>query len=114
MNQLIVDVAKGTATAEVAGRKMTETDQTISDLVSVVDGISVSSVKQAKIIARVRDRALIVRKLTDKTASQLQQQHQYTQGLKSQSAALVKQVCLFVLPEDEVVREALKHMKESV
>ena len=101
MNKLIAEVAEGTKTAEVAGRRMNDTDKATNELVGVVGEMAQSAVKQAEVTGRVRDRAMIIRNFTEKTGSQLSQQVAYTDSLKNQSAALVEQVNLFKLPKDE-------------
>ncbi|WP_053979928.1 methyl-accepting chemotaxis protein [Marinagarivorans algicola] len=100
MNKLIAEVALGTKTAEVAGRRMNETDQATNELVALVQVMAQSAVQQAEVTNRVRDRAMIIRNFTEKTGSQLIQQKTYTDSLKGQSALLVEQVSLFKLPEN--------------
>lgn len=99
MNKLISEVAVGTKTAEMAGRRMNETDKATNELVSLVQIMAQSAVQQAEVTGRVRDRAMIIRNFTEKTGSQLIQQKTYTDSLKNQSALLVEQVSLFKLPE---------------
>ncbi|HEY7773660.1 MAG TPA: methyl-accepting chemotaxis protein, partial [Marinagarivorans sp.] len=106
MNKLIAEVAAGTKTAELAGRRMNDTDKATNDLVALVAVISQSAIRQAEVTSRVRDRAMIIRNFTEKTGNQLGQQKAYTDSLKDQSASLVAQVNLFKLPSELVAEQA--------
>lgn len=114
MNKLIAEVALGTKTAEVAGRRMNETDQATNELVVLVQVMAQSAVQQAEVTNRVRDRAMIIRNFTEKTGSQLIQQKTYTDSLKGQSALLVEQVSLFKLPESVLAQYSSAKPEQTV
>lgn len=114
MNKLISEVAFGTKTAEVAGRRMNETDKATNELVSLVQIMAQSAVQQAEVTGRVRDRAMIIRNFTEKTGSQLIQQKTYTDSLKNQSALLVEQVSLFKLPDNVLAQFSVKELERDV
>ncbi len=99
MNKLISQVAEGTRLAESAGSKMEETVSVTRQLVEQVQSIAQSSVQQAELANRVRDRASIIRSFTEKTGLQLTQQKRHTDSLKEFSEALVEQVNVFALPK---------------
>ena len=113
MNKLIAEVAAGTKTAELAGRRMNDTDKTTNELVQLVAVMAQSAIRQAEVTSRVRDRAMIIRNFTEKTGSQLGQQKAYTDGLKDQSASLVAQVNLFKLPSELLDEKAVPLIKAS-
>ncbi|BCD98390.1 methyl-accepting chemotaxis protein [Marinagarivorans cellulosilyticus] len=113
MNKLIAEVAAGTKTAELAGRRMNDTDKTTNELVQLVAVMAQSAIRQAEVTSRVRDRAMIIRNFTEKTGSQLGQQKAYTDGLKNQSASLVAQVNLFKLPSELLEAESALLTKAS-
>ena len=113
MNKLIAEVAAGTKTAELAGRRMNDTDKTTNELVQLVAVMAQSAIRQAEVTSRVRDRAMIIRNFTEKTGSQLVQQKAYTDGLKDQSASLVAQVNLFKLPSELLEAESALLTKAS-
>ena len=113
MNKLIAEVAAGTKTAELAGRRMNDTDKTTNELVQLVAVMAQSAIRQAEVTSRVRDRAMIIRNFTEKTGSQLGQQKAYTDGLKNQSASLVAQVNLFKLPSELLEAESAPLTKAS-
>lgn len=100
MNKLISEVAAGTQTAELAGKRMNDTDAATTELVKLVEIMAESAARQAEMTNRVRDRAMIIRNFTEKTGSQISQQKAYTESLKGHSATLVEQVSLFKLPDD--------------
>ena len=100
MNKLISEVAAGTQTAELAGKRMNDTDKATTELVKLVGVMAESAARQAEMTNRVRDRAMIIRNFTEKTGSQIIQQKAYTERLKGHSASLVEQVSLFKLPDD--------------
>ncbi len=99
MNKLISEVAGGTRVAEVAGKQMQDTNTVTTELVAVVSWMAARAIEQAELTQKVRDRAIIIRNFTEKTAQQLQKQKTYTESLRSQSAELVSQVSLFKLPD---------------
>lgn len=113
MNKLIAEVAAGTKTAELAGRRMNDTDKTTNELVQLVAVMAQSAIRQAEVTSRVRDRAMIIRNFTEKTGSQLVKQKAYTDGLKDQSASLVAQVNLFKLPGELLDEKAVPLIKAS-
>lgn len=100
MNKLISEVAAGTQTAELAGKRMNDTDKATTELVKLVEIMAESAARQAEMTSRVRDRAMIIRNFTEKTGNQIVQQKAYTESLKGHSASLVEQVSLFKLPDD--------------
>lgn len=106
MNQLITDVAQGTRLAEQAGKRMDITEEATRQLVETVKAIAHSSVHQAQIANKIRDRAIIIRNFTEKTGGELIQQKRHTDNLKQYSEALLERVGVFELPESQLVSKA--------
>lgn len=100
MNKLITDVAEGTRLAEQAGRRMEVTEDATRQLVETVQAISHSSIHQAQISNKIRDRANIIRNFTEKTGGELVQQKRHTDSLKHYAEVLLERVNIFALPEN--------------
>lgn len=99
MNKLITQVAEGTKLAEDSGQRMHDTESATRQLVSHVKSIAVSSMNQATMANRVRDRALLITESTEKTHGKLEEQRLQTDELKNYAYALVERVNVFTLPE---------------
>ncbi len=99
MNKLITQVAEGTKLAEDSGQRMHDTEAATRQLVNHVKSIAVSSINQATIANRVRDRASLITQSTEKTAHQLKEQGEQTDELKLCARLLVERVNIFTLPE---------------
>lgn len=99
MNKLITDVADGTRLAEQADRSMRVTEDATRQLVETVQAISHSSVQQARIANKIRERANLIRGFTEKTGAELAQQKQHTDSLKHFAVVLLERVNVFELPE---------------
>lgn len=99
MNKLISQVAEGTKLAEEAGQSMGATESSTRDLVEKVLLISQSSINQADITNKVRNRATTIRRFTEQTEQGLKLQQQQTERLKEFSEVLVSRVNVFTLPD---------------
>lgn len=99
MSKLISQVAEGSHLAELAGKRMADTEAATVALATDVKTISQQAVQQAEIANRVRDRSGIIRKFSDKTGQQLQEQKHQTDSLKEFADTLVRHVNVFTLPE---------------
>lgn len=102
MNKLISQVAEGTKLAEKAGISMGATEVSTRELVEKVLLISQSSVNQADITNKVRNRAATIRRLTEQTEQNLVLQKQQTVRLKDFTEILVQRVNVFTLPEKDI------------
>lgn len=100
MSKLIAEVAEGTRLGEQAEKRMEVTEDATRQLVETVQVISHSSVQQAQISNKLRDRANIIRHFTEKTGGELAQQKQHTDSLKQFAEVLLERVNVFVLPEN--------------
>jgi len=100
MNKLIAEVAEGTRLGEQAEKRMEVTEDATRQLVETVQVISHSSVQQAQISNKLRDRANIIRHFTEKTGGELVQQKHHTDSLKHFAEVLLERVNVFVLPEN--------------
>ena len=98
MNTLIAQVAEGSRLAEEAGKRMSATENATQVLVEEVKLIAKQAVQQAEVANRVRDRSSVIRKFTDKTGKQLEEQKYQTDNLKQLAGNLVNQVNVFTLP----------------
>ena len=101
INRLITQVAAESKMAERAGHQMKETESATQNLVETVQDITRQAVEQAEVASRARDRANIIRNLTEKTDNQLAQQQSSSQYLKECADTLVDRVNAFILPEPE-------------
>lgn len=99
MNKLITQVAEGTKLAEDSGQRMQETEAATRQLVNHVKSIAVSSINQATMANRMRDRASMITESTEKTHQQLAEQREQTDELKLCARLLVERVNIFTLPE---------------
>ena len=99
MNKLITQVAEGTKLAEDSGQRMQETEAATRQLVNHVKSIAVSSINQATMANRMRDRASMITASTEKTYQQLAEQREQTDELKLCARLLVERVNIFTLPE---------------
>ena len=79
---------------------MEVTEDATRQLVETVQVISHSSVQQAQISNKLRDRANIIRHFTEKTGGELVQQKRHTDSLKHFAEILLERVNVFVLPEN--------------
>lgn len=100
MNKLITEVAEGTRLGEQAEKRMEVTEDATRQLVETVQVISHSSVQQAQISNKIRDRANIIRNFTEKTGGELVQQKRHTDSLKHFAEVLLERVNVFILPEN--------------
>lgn len=103
MNKLITEVAEGTRLGEQAEKRMEVTEDATRQLVETVQVISHSSVQQAQISNKIRDRANIIRHFTEKTGGELVQQKHHTDSLKHFAEVLLERVNVFILPENLTV-----------
>lgn len=99
MNKLITQVADGTKLAEDSGQRMHDTEAATRQLVNHVKSIAVSSMNQANMANRVRDRANLITQSTQKTHGKLEEQRVQTDELKNYANSLVERVNVFTLPE---------------
>jgi twitching motility protein PilJ len=99
MNKLITEVAEGTRLGEQAEKRMEVTEDATRQLVETVQVISHSSVQQAQISNKIRDRANLIRNFTEKTGGELVQQKRHTDSLKHFAEVLLDRVNVFILPE---------------
>lgn len=99
MNKLISQVADGTKLAEEAGQSMGATETSTRDLVEKVLVISQSSINQADITNKVRNRATTIRRFTEQTEQGLKLQKEQTERLKEFSEVLVDRINVFTLPD---------------
>lgn len=99
MNKLISQVADGTKLAEEAGQSMGATENSTRDLVEKVLVISQSSINQADITNKVRNRATTIRRFTEQTEQGLKLQKEQTERLKEFSEVLVDRINVFTLPD---------------
>lgn len=100
MNKLITEVAEGTRLGEQAEKRMEVTEDATRQLVETVQVISHSSVQQAQISNKIRDRANLIRHFTEKTGGELVQQKRHTDSLKHFAEVLLERVNVFILPEN--------------
>ncbi len=112
MNKLITEVAEGTRLGEQAEKRMEVTEDATRQLVETVQVISHSSIQQAQISNKIRDRANIIRHFTEKTGSELVQQKRHTDSLKHFAEVLLERVNVFVLPEN-LIAPVLKDPVET-
>jgi twitching motility protein PilJ len=113
MNKLITEVAEGTRLGEQAEKRMEVTEDATRQLVETVQVISHSSIQQAQISNKIRDRANIIRHFTEKTGGELVQQKRHTDSLKHFAEVLLERVNVFVLPET-LIAPVLKDSVETV
>lgn len=99
MNKLIGEVAQGTQLAEQADKKMAVTEGATRELVETVQVIAHSSVQQAEIANKIRDRAILIRNYSEKTGTQLVQQKRHTEQMKRFADVLLERVSVFELPD---------------
>lgn len=99
MNKLITQVADGTKLAEDSGQRMHETEAATRQLVNHVKSIAVNSINQASMANRIRDRADLITKSTEKTHKKLIEQREQTDELKNCARLLVERVNIFTLPD---------------
>jgi len=117
MNKLIAEVAEGTRLGEQAEKRMEITEDATRQLVETVQVISHSSVQQAQISNKIRDRANIIRHFTEKTGGELVQQKHHTDSLKHFAEVLLERVNVFILPDNlstPVLHEPVAELPEPV
>lgn len=101
MNTLISQVADGSRLAEQAGKKMEDTESATRTLVLNVQSIAEHATQQAEVANRVKDRAAIIRTISEKTGKQLAAQKEFTDSLHNCAETLLERVNVFSLPEME-------------
>ncbi len=101
MNTLISQVADGTRLAEEADDKMQNTETATVELVKNVKIIAKHANEQAEVAGRVKDRAAIIRAITEKTGQQLEEQRLHTESLRACADTLVERISVFSLPDDK-------------
>src|SRR5690606_4071619 len=89
----------GTKRAEDSGQRMHETEAATRQLVNHVKCIAATSVNQADMANRVRDRATQITESTQNTYRELEQQCQQTDEPKVHARSLLERVNVFTLPE---------------
>lgn len=101
MNTLISQVADGSRLAEAAGKRMEDTETATRSLVENVKSIAEHATQQAEVANRVKDRAAIIRTISEKTGKQLEAQKEFTDSLNHYAETLLERVNVFSLPEME-------------
>lgn len=101
MNTLISQVADGSRLAESAGKKMEDTETATRSLVENVKSIAEHATQQAEVANRVKDRAAIIRTISEKTGKQLAAQKEFTDSLHHCAETLLERVNVFSLPAIE-------------
>ena len=97
MNKTITQVVNGSELAEMAGRQMRETQATTADLVQAVMKISDQAVAQSISINELRRDAAGIRRSTQVTGQQLEEQAETTDAMVGYAQALQEAVQLFTL-----------------
>lgn len=101
MNHVITQVAEGTRLAADAGKRMQETEETTTELVTAVEGIATRATKQAKNSSDLEKHARVIVHSTTQTREELKAQAEQMQRLVQYSLALRDSVGVFKLPEGE-------------
>lgn len=97
MNSAISQVVEGSRLAEQAGQQMQLTQQTTSELVSSVQQIAIRSQGQAKASQDLLDRAHQIKKNSQETSNQLDEQSTQTTNLVEYARMLLSAVRVFKL-----------------
>lgn len=98
MNAAIAQVVAGSKMAEQAGEQMQTTQTSTAELVGLVQKIASSSQEQAKVSNLLLERASEIRKSTEQTSRQLEEQAEYTNNLVDYARNLLATVRVFKLP----------------
>ena len=97
MNSAITQVVEGSRLAEQAGQQMQLTQQTTSELVNSVQQIAIRSQGQAKASQDLLERAMQIKKTSQKTSHQLDEQSTQTTNLVEYARMLLSAVRVFKL-----------------
>lgn len=97
MNAAITQVVEGSRLAEQAGQQMQATQQTTSELVSSVQQIALKSQGQAQASQDLLDRAHQIKRTSEQTSSQLNEQATQTNNLVEYARMLLSTVRVFKL-----------------
>ncbi len=97
MNKTISQVVNGSELAELAGRQMRETQATTTQLVEAVMKISDQAVAQSIAINELRRDAAGIRRSTQVTGQQLEEQAETTDAMVGYAQALQEAVQIFTL-----------------
>ena len=97
MNSAISQVVEGSRLAEQAGMQMQVTQKSTSDLVHSVQQIAVKSQGQAKASQALLDRAIQIKKTSQQTSHQLDEQSTQTTNLVEYARMLLSAVRVFKL-----------------
>ena len=100
MNQTITLVVTGSDRAELAGQQMQATQQTTHELVESVAQIANRSLKQVKLNEILIKKADDIKRSTEKTDHQVQQQRSQTTNLVDYASRLINSVKVFKLPNN--------------
>jgi len=102
MNQTITLVVAGSKRAEQAGEQMQATQQTTHELVESVAQIANRSLKQVKLNEILIKKADEIKRSTEKTDHQVQQQRSQTTNLVDYASRLINSVKVFKLPNEDI------------
>jgi methyl-accepting chemotaxis protein len=97
MNSAITQVVEGSRLAEQAGQQMQLTQQTTSELVRSVQQIAIRSQGQAKASQDLLERAMQIKKTSQETSHQLDEQSTQTTNLVEYARMLLSAVRVFKL-----------------
>ena len=97
MNSAITQVVEGSRLAEQAGQQMEVTQKSTADLVSSVQQIALKSRGQADASQALLDRAIQIKKTSQKTSDQLDEQSTQTTNLVEYARMLLSTVRVFKL-----------------
>jgi twitching motility protein PilJ len=106
MNEVIAQVVDGSRLAEQAGQQMRDTEQSTTQLVSMVGAIANRSHEQARNTEGLKQRADKIEKSTELTGAELQEQAAHTSRLVEYAGKLVEAVNVFTLPTQDSRRAA--------
>ncbi len=98
MNTVIAQVVEGTQLAELAGRKMRETQKVTNELVGSVSEITERTQAQLSLGNQLQNRARSIIDSTEHTNNRLHQQSELARSLAEDAHALVSSVQVFKLP----------------
>jgi len=98
MDKTIGQVVDGSRLAERAGEQMKETQDITSNLVKVVEQITIASQQQARISNELQEHALSIQTSSEDTGRQLEEQSIQTDNLVAFSQQLIESIRVFKLP----------------
>ncbi|MGQ0658780.1 MAG: methyl-accepting chemotaxis protein [Chromatiales bacterium] len=101
VNNAISEVVDGSDLTEKAAEKMTETQHTTQQLVSIVQKIAMGAVAQARNSQGLRERTDHMMESVRQTGEHMRVQTSYTDQLVEYAMALVESVGVFQLPDEE-------------